>query len=311
MILLWVRIIFITLEGRLEAMNNGYCGKYLRVNLSLGEIKEEHFSEKVLRNYIGGSGLGAKIICEETDENTDPLGPDNVLTFFTGPLVGTAAPNFGRYQATAKSPLTDSFGEGNSGGSWGTILKHAGLDGIIFNGASSKPVYLYIEDGVAELKDASELWGLDTFETDTKLKSIHGNKAVSLTIGPAGENLVKIACIINDGTDARTIGRCGLGAVMGSKKLKAVTVVGTGRPNVANQEKLKASVLQWAKTIHSNMEGMNKYGTSGGVEGAEKIGDLPIKNWMEGSFDVSDLTGQVQAEKILTKKYYCRQCVIG
>lgn len=292
-------------------MEYGYCGKYLRVNLSTGEIKEEYFSKEVLRKYIGGSGLGAKIICEETDETTDPLGPDNVLTFFTGPLVGTAAPNFGRYQASAKSPLTNSFGEGNSGGTWGTIIKHAGVDGIIFNGASLKPVYLFIEDGIASLKNAENLWGMDTFETDARLKETHGKKTASLIIGPAGENLVRMACIINDGTDARAIGRCGLGAVMGSKKLKAVSVVGTGRPNVADQDKLKDSVSKWAKVINTNMEVMGKYGTSCGLEGSENIGDLPVKNWKDGNFDISDLTGQVQAEKILTKRYFCGQCVIG
>lgn len=292
-------------------MNNGYCGKYLRVNLSTGEIKEEVYSEEILRKFIGGSGLGAKVVCEETDENTDPLGPENVLTFFAGPLVGTIAPNFGRYQASAKSPLTGLFGEGNSGGTWGTKLKRAGIDGIIFNGASTEPVYLYIKDGIASLKSASELWGLDTFETDAKLKEIYGKGFVSATIGPAGENQVKTASIMCDGTDARAIGRCGLGAVMGSKKLKAIVVIGTGHPNVAEPEKLRVSTSKWSKIIHNNMEGMNKYGTSGGVEGVEKIGDLPIKNWMEGNFDVSDLTGQAQANKILVKPYYCAQCVIG
>ncbi|MGI5849284.1 MAG: aldehyde ferredoxin oxidoreductase family protein [Christensenellales bacterium] len=297
--------------NEVKKMAGGYCGRVLRINLSDGSMKNEFYDEDVLRKYIGGSGLACKIVCEETDEKTDPLGPNNVLVIMTGPLVGCGLPNTGRHQAAAKSPLTGMLGEGSSGGTWGTKLKHAGFDGVILNGVSEKPVYLHIEDGKAELRNAKELWGLDTFDTDDKLKEMHGAKTVSLSIGPAGENLVKTACLMNDGPEARTVGRTGLGAVMGSKKLKAISVIGTGRPTLADPEAAKEAMRRWGKVIHQNMEGMTKFGTPGGVEGVESIGDLPIKNWMGGSFDIKKITGQHMAATILKKSYYCASCTIG
>jgi aldehyde:ferredoxin oxidoreductase len=151
-------------------MLGGYIGKILRIDLTEERISTQTFSEETLRKYIGGSGLGAKILFDETSEKTDPLGPENLLIFMTGPLVGTKAPNFGRYQVVTKSPLTGAYGEGNSGGTWGTTLKKAGYDGVVVKGKANRPVYIWINNGEVEIRDASHLWGKDTYEMDGILK---------------------------------------------------------------------------------------------------------------------------------------------
>ena len=292
-------------------MVGGYFNNFLRINLTTGEITKEPFSDEDLRNYIGGSGLGAKVVCEETDEYTDPLGPDNVLTIFTGPFVGTGLPNFGRYDVATKSPLSGFFGEANSGGTWGTKLKHAGVDGLILTGASPKPVYIHIDDGEVSLNDAADLWGKDTFEVDDILREKYGNKTVTLSIGVAGENLVMSAAIMNDGVEGRAAARCAVGAVMGSKNLKAVSVLGTGKPPFADEEAVKAAVKEWMKPMSDNTVDFRKYGTSGGVATVEAVGDMPVKNWSAGNTDISNITGQNMAEKILKKSYHCAQCPVG
>lgn len=292
-------------------MLGGYYNKYLRVNLTTGEFKIESFPEETLRKYIGASGLGARIVYDETDEHTDPLGPDNVITFLTGPIAGTTVPNGGRYHVSTKSPVNGLLGEGSSGGSWATRLKAAGFDGVIVNGASEKPVYLHIENGTYELRDASDLWGLDTFVLDDKLKEIHGKQITVCCIGPAGENLVNCAAVMNDGVEGRAAGRCGVGAVMGSKKLKAITVKGNMKPPIAHPDELKASIKKWAPVIHNNTEGMREGGTSGGVPTVEALGDMPIRNWGAGNFDISKICGENMSKTILVKPYYCSQCVIG
>ncbi len=293
-------------------MAHGYMGKVLRVDLTTGQVTTQTFSEDVLRNYIGGSGLGAKILYEETDQFTDPLGPENRLIFMTGPVVGTKAIDSGRYHVVTKSPLTGIFGESNSGGTFGTILKHAGYDGIIFFGKAQDPVYLWIDEGVVELRDAKQLWGRDTYEVDEILKEDLGKDVVTCSIGIAGERLVRIASIMNDGVDGRAAGRTGVGAVMGSKLLKAIAVRGTKKPPVADEVALDKLSKSKAGVISKNTDGMGKYGTSGGLEGSEAIGNLPIKNWSQGNFPgAATINGVYMAETILTKRYFCDKCVIG
>ncbi|MDN5321973.1 MAG: aldehyde:ferredoxin oxidoreductase [Clostridia bacterium] len=294
-------------------MIGGYMGRFLRVDLTTQQISNQAFSEEVLKKFIGGSGLGAKILFEETNETTNPLGPENVLIFMTGPLVGTNVPNFGRYQVVTKSPLTGAYGEANSGGTWGTMLKRAGIDGIIITGKSSSPVYFYIENKKAEIRDASNYWGEDTYDLDLKLKEELGNDIVTCCIGPAGENLVRIAAIMNDGKDGRAAGRCGVGAVMGSKNLKAIVVKkGNLRPPIVEPEKLKESIRNWAGKIRKNTELLSDYGTAVGLETVEAIGDLPVKNWTEGSFpSVEKVSGEMLKKTLFVKKYHCAQCVIG
>ena len=266
-------------------MLGGYCGKVLRINLTTGEMKDESFSEEILRKYIGGSGLGAYIIARETDAHTDPLGPENVLAIMSGPFAGTRAPNGGRYHVVTKSPLTGLLGEGNSGGTWSTKLKFAGYDGIILNGASPKPAHIVIHEGKVSIEDASDLWGMDTFDLGEKMIETYGKKQATLCIGPAGENLVKIAAIMNDGKDARTAARTGMGAVMGSKKVKAITVIGGNSTPVAHPEEMKESVKKWSKKLNEDSPGMRNYGTGEAVEFIMEAGDLPIKNWSKGVFE--------------------------
>lgn len=291
-------------------MLGGYAGKILRINLTTGSIEETFFEEEILRKYIGGSGLGARILYDETDETTDPLGPDNPLIFLTGPTEGTKMPNAGRFQVITRSPLTGSFGEANSGGTWGVKLKKAGYDGVIFKGISQKPVYLNIDGEKVELLDAQDLWGVDTYEIDTVLKERHGGKSCTASIGIGGENLARFACIMNDGEDGRTAGRCGVGAVMGAKKLKAIVVNGQVKTDIVDPDTMNQSVKEWAPKIMKGMEAMRDGGTSCAVPFIEEIGDIPVKNWAEGSFNVEKLATPVYNAEFLAGRYSCANCAI-
>lgn len=222
---------------------DGYMGKLLAVDLSSGEIEDEPLNMEYARQFIGGSGLAARYLYDMVTVDTDPLGPDNPLIFMTGPLTGTRAPLCGRHVVCARSPLTGIWNESHAGGFVGAELRFAGYDGIIFRGRSPRPVYLWIQDGRAELRDAEHLWGKDTFETQAIIKEELGDPRVRVAcIGPAGENQVLLANIIHD--HARAAGRGGLGAVMGSKNLKAVAVRGHGRIPVADEERLKELARQ-------------------------------------------------------------------
>ncbi|MDC7227747.1 MAG: aldehyde ferredoxin oxidoreductase family protein [Spirochaetales bacterium] len=294
-------------------MAYGYWGKVLRINLTTGKVSYEKIEEDIMRTYIGGSGLGAKFLIEETDGDTDPLGPDNILAFMTGPFTGTRTPNGGRFQVTAKSPLTGGLGEANSGGTFGPKLKYTGVDGLILCGRSDKPVHIFIDDNEVKINDAAELWGKDTFEIADIMTERYGKKQETACIGPAGENLVKFACIMHDGREARTPARTGLGAVMGSKNVKAITVLGTQRPETAMPEEFRQSMIKWAKTLSENSPGMRKYGTGEAVEFIEAAGDLPIKNWKEGQLATcGQISGVTMTESgLLKKSYSCAQCTIG
>ena len=200
-------------------MANGYWGKILRVNLSTRQISVDEHNEKFYRTYLGGKGIVAHYLLKEVPPDCDPLGPENILVFAAGVLTGTAVPGAARNSAGARSPLTGGYGEGEGGGHWGVRLRWAGYDGIVVTGRSEKPVYLRINNDTAELRDASSLWGLETHETRQAIrKEIGDEKAACAMIGPGAERLVRFACIALDLHDY--IGRCGLGAVMGAKKLK-------------------------------------------------------------------------------------------
>jgi len=209
-------------------MLTGYAGKLLFVNLRTGVIQEETPTDSLYRDYIGGYGLGARILYDRMKPGVDPLGPDNVLGFLNGPLTGTSVPTGARYVAIAKSPLTGGWGDANSGGKFGPSLKFAGFDGVFFTGISEKPVYLVIDHGKAELVDARELWGKDCYETEEVLRNKHGKGTELVCIGPFGEKASLISCIITE--KGAAAGRSGLGAVMGSKRLKAVVALGDEAP---------------------------------------------------------------------------------
>ena len=214
----------------------GYMGKLLFVDLTKGKITEETPDEKFYRDFMGGYGIGARILYSRMKAGADPLGPDNILGILPGPCTGTAAHSGARFTVVGKSPLTGGWGDANSGGSFGPYLKFAGFDGVFFSGISPKPVYLLIDEGKAELKDAGDLWGKDAYETEETLDSQYGKQSHTVCIGQAGEKLSLIASIMTDKGSAA--GRSGLGAVMGSKKLKAVVARGTKTVTIADKAKL-------------------------------------------------------------------------
>ncbi|MDI6755664.1 MAG: aldehyde ferredoxin oxidoreductase family protein [Thermodesulfobacteriota bacterium] len=292
----------------------GYTGKILRVDLSKGRIETEALDETLAKKFIGGSGLGAKILHDETGPETDPLGPENRLIFMTGPFAATPVITSGRHAVVTKSPLTGIFAESDSGGTWGPFLKRAGFDGIVVLGKSAKPVYLWISDGKAEIRDAAHLWGKDTYELDGLIRNATKDEAVVASIGPAGEKGVRYASIMNDGQDGRAAGRGGTGAVMGSKNLKAIAVHGSLEMEIADPESLRASLKEISPMVAKNAEGMRKNGTAGGVATFEALGSLPLQNWKyQGRWEqgAAKIAGPTMTEKILTGIYHCEKCVIG
>ena len=292
-------------------MNSGHKVRILRVDLTKKRINVENLEETEVRKYIGGSGLGAKILYEETCPDTDPLGEGNLLIFMAGPLTGTPVP-CGRHSIVAKSPLTGIWGEASVGGTWGRELKRAGYDGIVVSGKSEKPVYLWIHDDRVELREATHLWGKDTYQVDELLRRETDEKAVVSCIGPSGERMIPISSILTDGKDGRAAARCGLGAVAGSKKLKAVVVKGSGRVEVVEKEKLKQSLKKIIPSLREIPARMRDLGTANLIIPCEKIGDLPIKNWREGTWDrAENISGERMAETILSGRYHCAGCPIG
>jgi aldehyde:ferredoxin oxidoreductase len=291
----------------------GYVGKVLMVNLTSGEIGEMPISEEDARLYIGGSGLGAKLLYEMTNARTEALGPDNVLIFMTGPITGTRAFSSDRYQVITKSPLTGIFAESDCGGHWGSMLKRSGWDGILIVGKSVEPVYLWLNDGQVEIRDAKHIWGKDTFDTTETILSETDQKAEVVSIGPAGERLVLISCIMTDGKHARSAGRAGVGAVMGSKNLKAIAVKGSWSPSIARREDFGRFVNDHAKAMIEESRPLGTYGTSVGLQYTERVGDLPIKNWYQRRFEdgAKKICGQTMADTILAKRYHCGRCLIG
>jgi len=293
--------------------SKGYMGKIVRVDLSTGKITREELDDDTVRRFIGGSGLGAKILYDQTSVETDPMGPENLLIFAVGPCTGTRIFNSNRYQVITKSPLTGIYGEANCGGYWGEVFKRCGYDALVIQGVSKTPVSIYIDDEHVTVEDASSLWGKETFEVDKYIREQYGKSAEGAVIGPAGENLVKIANIITDGTHARAAGRCGVGAVMGSKRLKAVVVNGTKEVPVASEDGIKQLMKRIAPHMHEGVaQAIKQFGTSGGMEHCEEIGNIPVKNWYQGPFEgAKNISGQHMVETILTDRYHCGRCVMN
>jgi len=295
-------------------MNYGYMGKILRIDLSDRSFSEEELNLKELRAFIGGSGLGAKILYQETSKNTDPFSPENELIYLTGPFVGTPVPTSGRHCIVAKSPLTGIWGEADVGGKFGVWLKILGYDGLLKKGNSDEPVYIYIDQKKIEFKDARHLWGKDTYEIEKILESELGHDIAISCIGIAGENLVKFASIMHEGKHGRAAGRCGLGAVMGAKKLKAIVLKrGNLRPILANKEELTRDLKEVIPRLKEIKKDSHLYGTSRSISPAEALGDLPIKNWQLGDWSegAEKINGRRMAETILIGRYFCYQCPIG
>jgi aldehyde:ferredoxin oxidoreductase len=255
----------------------GYMGKILNVDLSKGTIEEEALDEQLCRDYIGGYGLGAKLLYERMPAGADALGPDNILGLLTGPLTGTPAIIGSRFVAVGKSPNTGTWGDANCGGFFGPHMKFAGVDGMLFYGASAGPVYLYLENGQAELRDASDLWGLNVSDLEDRLKERHGKEVEIASIGTAGEKMSLTACIMND--KERAAGRSGLGAVMGSKKLKAVVVKGNMDVPMADEEGIARLRREYLRKRGGSYQSLHDYGTCDITSDSAQNGDSPVKNW--------------------------------
>ncbi len=288
-------------------MPDGYTGKTLRVNLSDGTIAVEERPDDFYRTYLGGRVMAAYFLYKELKPRVDPLGPDNKLFFTTGPLTGTALPGSGRSSVAAHSPLTGRFGESQGGGFFGAELKRAGFDHVVVEGQADHPVYLWIQDGKAEIRDARGIWGMTTADAQEAIRAELGDKLIRTSlIGPGGENMVRYACVMNDVNHAA--GRSGMGAVMGSKRLKGIAVRGHSDVPVADAETIRAYTRQIVEN-KALREQRSKYGTTAGTTGMNASGGLPTRNFQTGYFEEADkLSGDAINESLLVDVDTCWAC---
>lgn len=294
-------------------MAGGYMGRLLTVDLSSGRIDTEPLDEGLCREVIGGYGLGAKLIYDRQPAGVDPLSPSNTLGFFTGPLTGTPAIIGSRFMVVGKSPLTGTWGDSNCGGFFGPHLKFAGYDGVLIIGASTKPVYLLIEDGRASLVDARELWGKSALETRDALQAVHGKDTEEVCIGPAGESQCLISAIING--YGRAAARSGLAAVMGSKQLKAIAVRGKQKVTLADEKRVEALRKEYLKSgVEMLVDFFRNYGTAGVNTISVMTGDSPVKNWRGGGMDDFPAVVQISDNAVIgeqERRYACWHCPLG
>jgi aldehyde:ferredoxin oxidoreductase len=292
-------------------MPYGYHGRILHVDLSRGKMWVEEPGEGFFRRYLGGSALGTHYALKLIPKGADPLGEENVLVISLGVTTGAPISGQSRVTATAKSPLSGAIGDSQAGGFWPAEAKAAGFDAFVLRGRAPKPVYLWVNDGEYELRDASHLWGKVTGEVQAAIERELGDPKVQvLQIGPAGERCVRFACIIN--MSNRANGRTGMGAVMGSKNFKAIAVRGRRRPEVADREALGA-LVKWAAEVFPNSpaKGFGTFGTAGVVQTQQKTGGLPTRNWSSGVFEgYESITGQTMAQRILKERDTCFGCII-
>lgn len=291
----------------------GWAGTILRIDLTNGEITKQPFPEEWKEMYLGGRTLNSKILYDEVPPHADPLGPENRLIIGTGPLTGILGPGTGRFTVTAKSPLTGIHGDANCGGDFGAELKHAGYDHIVISGKSPQPVYLWIDDGHIEIRDASMLWGKTVFEADQVIKTdeIGDPEVKTLLIGPAGENLVRFACPIAN--LYRAPGRCGMGAVMGSKNLKGIAVRGSGSLKVANMKEYLAHVKTLYEEIYASAvyPRWSKYGTTTLIEPKHQRGEMGIRNKQDTHWPAEkarEIFGDTFVDKMVVKSKACFGC---
>ncbi len=292
-------------------MPYGYNGKILRINLFTSDVKVEEPGEKFFRKYLGGRGIISYFLLKEIPKGADPLGKENKIIFSTSIATGAPVPGFGRHSIGAKSPLTGFYGESESGGFWGPELKFAGFEAIIVEGNSPKPVYISIKNEKVEIKDAAHLWGKETGDADDLIKQeLEDKKVKTLIIGPAGENLVRFSGIAHDLTHYH--GRTGMGAVMGSKNLKAVVVRGTNKLEFANSEKLREIARFFAQNFKNNADnhGQHNHGTSDYYFGAQAAGSLPTKNFTTGYFDELDYDADELHAKLKIRNDGCYACPV-
>jgi len=294
-------------------MPYSYAGKLLRLDLSSSEWRVEDIQDTLVEKYLLGGGLAAKIYHDEMDPRRGPLDPESSLILIIGALSGTVLPTSCRLCICGRSPLTGIWNEATVGGYWAAQLRAASYDGLVLTGRAEEPVYIWVADDTIEIRPAGHLWGLDTHETAAKIREETDPRAEVACIGPAGENLASMAAMMFGGKDSRAAGRGGMGAVMGSKNLKAVAVRGSQTPEYHDRKGLLESVREANAFIKENSLGMTQFGTSGGIITTEKVGDLAIQNWRLGSWEegAPKITGERMAETILTGNYRCHACPIG
>lgn len=291
----------------------GWIGTILRVNLTAGTFKKEALDPEMARKYIGARGLGSRILSDEIDPKVDPLSPDNKLIFASGPLSGTNAPSAGHFNVVTKGPQGGTIAASSSGGVFGPMMKYAGYDLIIIEGKAKKPVYLWINDASVEIRDAGALWGKAVPETTEALRAATDEEASVACIGPAGERMVLFANVMNECN--RAAGRTGVGAVMGSKNLKAVAIRGTGAVRVADPKAFSAAMVKARDMIRNHPVGgggLKMYGTDVLINIMNESGGLPTRNFREGVFATADkVGGESLTKNILTRPRGCFSCIIS
>jgi aldehyde:ferredoxin oxidoreductase len=289
----------------------GTTAKLLHVDLTTRQTRTEELPEPIVRKYFGGGALAAYLLLRDLPAGVDPLGPDNMLVFTTSPINGLSLSGTNRYTAAAKSPLTGGYGESEAGGWWGPELRAAGWDGVIVRGQASAPVYVWIKDDTVEIRDAGRYWGQLSGEVQDGLEQELGDKRVRvLQTGVAGEKLVRYAAIVNQLKHFH--GRCGLGAVMGAKRLKAIVVRGS-KPPVASDKETAKRQLVWFKDHYDRAnDRFHQLGSSGGVLALEASGILPTRNFRDGSFEgARDISGQKMRDTILVNRGTCYACAVA
>ena len=291
---------------------HGWHGRLLRIDLTEESVKEEVLPESLLGMFLGGRGVGVKILYDELRPEIAPLSPENKLAFGTGPLTGTGAPTAGRYCVVTKSPLTGTIFDSQSGGHFGIQMKRTGYDFIVIEGKAHKPSYVWIDDDSVDILSAADIWGLNTHRTTEELLYKTNPRARIACIGPAGENQVLISSIMNDKN--RALGRGGMGAVMGSKNLKAIAVYGTKNPTIADREKfenIRKTSFEGIKKNPITKDALPTYGTAVLVNIINEIGAFPTDNFQRGYFQDADaISGETIRERILEKKVTCASCTI-
>ena len=293
------------MEGRLY----GYAGRVLWVDLTRESVKVKPLEEELARRYIGGKGLGARVLHEAAPPKVDSFDPMNPLILATGPVNGLTLSGAAKFCAVFKSPLTDYWGESQCGGFFAPHLKRAGYDAIVVVGRAERPSYILVEDDAVEVRSASHLWGMDTFETEETLKKDHGREFQVLSIGPAGENLVRFACVNH--AMGRQLGRCGAGAVMGSKKLKAIAVHGTGSVEVAKPDELEEFRKWLNERVRERLRSLTEYGTPAIMTATNATGTLPARNWTEGGFEGFDRINAEAVKKLVERNRACYGCAVA
>jgi aldehyde:ferredoxin oxidoreductase len=298
------------MTGR-EAESYGYTSKILRVDLRSEKISVLKQDEGFYRRYFGGRGFIAYFLLKELEPRIDPLSPENKLIFACGPVTGVPASGCGRNSIGAKSPLTNGYGEAEAGGFWGAELKRAGFDAVIVENKAQKPVYISVKDETVEIRDAHHLWNVEIQESQKRIqKDLHDVSVRVAQIGRGGERLVRYACVINDLN--HVAGRCGLGAVMGSKNLKAVAVKGSGNIRIADSQRLKKLARWMAENVGKVARSMHTYGTGAFMDAGEVTGNLPIRNFRDGAFPNADsISAQAIKERVRVGMGTCFACIIA